>query len=36
MDFDDPHMIDIMVKNSNVVINMCGPRRWVKYKGINN
>ena len=29
-DFDDPDMYDRVVKNSNVVINMVGPRLKVK------
>jgi nucleoside-diphosphate-sugar epimerase len=29
-DFDDPNMYDRVVKNSNVVINMVGPRLKVK------
>lgn len=30
MDFEDPHMLDVVIKNSNVVINLCGPRRWAR------
>lgn len=30
MDFDDTKMIDRMIKNSNVVINLVGPRYDVK------
>lgn len=29
-DFDDPDMYDRVVKNSNVVINLVGPRLSVK------
>lgn len=30
MDFDDHNMLDVVIKNSNVVINLCGPKRWAK------
>ena len=32
MNFNDQRMIDRMVANSNVVINLCGPRKRVKYE----
>jgi NADH dehydrogenase (ubiquinone) 1 alpha subcomplex subunit 9 len=31
MDFDDLDMIDRVVKNSNVVINLVGPRKHSKF-----
>ena len=31
MNFDDPRMIDRMIQNSNVVINLLGPRKTKKY-----
>lgn len=30
MDFNDPNMLDWVMKDSNVVINLCGPRNRVK------
>lgn len=32
MDFDDLKMIDRMVQNSNVVVNLAGPRKNIKYR----
>lgn len=32
MNFNDERMVERMVANSNVVINLCGPRKRVKYR----
>lgn len=32
MNFNDQRMVDRMVANSNVVINLCGPRKRVKHR----
>jgi NADH dehydrogenase (ubiquinone) 1 alpha subcomplex subunit 9 len=32
MDFDDPKMIDRVIMNSNVVVNLVGPRKTIKHR----